>query len=670
MSNEGIEGDEWATYVMLGRVSETYRGIPYSGRPPRERSAQSSRGDNVPPGSLGKPGTGRWGTGDVILSKSEVCEMQSAETVLGILRERGKRRLPLNHLYRQLFNPQLFLLAYGRLYSNDGAMTPGVTGETVDGMSLEKIERIIDALRHERFRWTPVKRVYIPKKSGKLRPLGLPTWSNKLVQEVVRLLLEAYYDVQFSGHSHGFRSNRGCHTALSEVVHVWKGTHWSLEGDISQCFERLNHETLLAIVGENIHDNRFLRLLRAMLKAGYLEEWRWNATLSGSPQGGVCSPILSNIYLDRLDQFVERELLPRYNQGKLRRRNPAYQEIEMAIRRAKRRGDRTVMHTLRQQRRTLPSQDPNDPNFRRLRYLRYADDFLLGFSGPKAEAEDIKRQIAVFLHDDLKLELSDEKTLITHAHTDVAHFLGYELVVQHADDKLDYRGQRQVNGVIGLRVPRTVISKKCAYYMRFGKPAQRAQMLDDSDYSIVSQYQSEYRGLIQYYLLAQDVSRLVKLRWVMETSMLKTLAGKHRSTVQEVARKYKATTETAYGPRTCFRVVVSRGEDKKPLVAQFGGIPLKRQQAAILVDRLPNTSTIRQNELVKRLLVGSCELCGSPGPVQVHHIRKLANLRQPGRKEKPEWMKLMAMRRRKTLIVCRPCHEAIHTGQSIASFRR
>jgi group II intron reverse transcriptase/maturase len=594
--------------------------------------------------------------------------MQSAETVLSILHERGMQRLPLNKLYRQLFNPQLFLLAYGRLYSNVGAMTPGATGETVDGMSLEKIEAIIDALRHERFRWTPVKRVYIPKKNGKLRPLGLPTWSNKLVQEVVRLLLEAYYDVQFSDHSHGFRPNRGCHTALNEVVHVWKGTHWFLEGDISQCFERLDHGTLLAIVGESIHDNRFLRLLSAMLKAGYLEDWRWNATLSGSPQGGVCSPILSNIYLDRLDQFVETELLPRYNRGERRRPNPAYQDLQWAIARAKRRGNRMAVRTLRQQRRALPSQDPNDPDFRRLRYLRYADDFLLGFSGPKAEAEEIKRQLAVFLGDELKLELSDEKTLITHAHTEMAHFLGYELVAQHADDKLDRRGQRQVNGMIGLRVPRSVIAKKCALYMHYGKPAQRAQMLDDSDYTIVSQYQSEYRGLVQYYLLAQDIFRLGKLRWVMETSLLKTLAGKHRSSVQKMARKYKATTDTIHGPRTCFRVVVPRSEGKKPLVAQFGGIPLKRQQAAILVDRSPIIFTTRHNELVKRLLAGCCELCGNRGPVQVHHVRKLANLRQPGRKEKPEWMKLMAMRRRKTLVVCRPCHEAIHAGQTPCPF--
>src|SRR5260221_700028 len=542
--------------------------------------------------------------------------MQSAETVLSILRERGRRGLPLKNLYRQLYNPHFYLLAYGRLYSNHGAMTPGTTGETVDGMSLEKIACITDALRHERYRWTPVKRVYIPKKSGKRRPLGVPTWSDKLVQEVVRLLLEAYYEVQFSDHSHGFRPNRGCHTALSRISHGWKGTKWFLEGDISQCFERLDHETLLAILGERIQDNRFLRLLRNMLAAGYLEDWRWNATLSGAPQGGVCSPILSNVYLARLDQFVETELLPRYNQGKRRGRNPAYEDITFAMARARRRRDREALRTLRTlrtQRRSVPSQDPNDPRFRRLRFLRYADDFLLGFSGPKAEAEEIKHQIGAFLHDTLKLELSVDKTLITHARTGRAHFLGYDLVAQHADDKLDRRGQRQVNGVMSLRVPRAVIAEQCARFMRKGKPAQRGDMLHDSDYTIVSQYQAMYRGLVQYYLLAQDVFRLGKLRWVMETSLLKTLAGKHHSTVAKMARKFKATTETPMGRRTCFRVIVPRGEAKRPLVAQFGGIPLNRQETASLTDVTPSMAFTRQNEVVKRLLAGGCELCGKRG---------------------------------------------------------
>jgi len=251
----------------------------------------------------------------------------------------------------------------------------------------------------------------------------------------------------------------------------------------------------------------------------------------------------------------------------------------------------------------------------------------------------------------------------------VAHFLGYDLVAQHANDKLDQRGQRQVIGMIALRVPEAVIAKKCSLYMRNGKPAQRPQMLHDTDYTIISRYQAEYRGLVQYYLLAQNVFRLGKLHWVMQTSLLKTLAGKHRSSVQKMARKYKATTETPYGPRTCMQVVIERGEGKKPLVAQFGGIPLKRQQGAILVDNTPTVYTARQNEVVRRLLAGGCELCGVNGQVEVHHIRKLADLRQEGRREKKAWIQLMAMRRRKTLVVCRQCHEDIHAGRCSVSLR-
>jgi group II intron reverse transcriptase/maturase len=299
--------------------------------------------------------------------------MQNAETVLGVLRERGRRGLPCNQLYRQLFNPHLYLLAYGRLYSNQGAMTPGVDGQTVDGMSQAKIGRITDAVRHERYRFQPVKRIYIPKKNGKLRPLGLPSWSDKLVSEVVRLLLEAYYEPQFSDRSHGFRPGKGCHTALREVAHTWTGTTWFIESDIAQCFDQLDHTVMLGILGEKIHDNRFLRLLRNMLQAGYLEDWEYNATHSGAPQGGVACPILSNIYLDRLDTFVETVLIPQYTRGEHRKRNPTYVEVTKALQRARHRGDRATARQLRKQQRSLSSGDPHDPGYRRLRYARYAD---------------------------------------------------------------------------------------------------------------------------------------------------------------------------------------------------------------------------------------------------------------------------------------------------------
>ncbi|AQA14846.1 reverse transcriptase/maturase family protein [Streptomyces malaysiensis] len=596
--------------------------------------------------------------------------MQTAETVLDIIRKRGERGLPIERLYRQLFSPQLYLMAYGRIYANTGAMTPGVTRETADGMSLEKIGRVIGDLRAERYRWSPARRVYIEKKgSTKKRPLGLPPWSDKLVAEVVRLLLEAYYDVQFSDRSHGFRPRRGCHTALSEVVEVWKGTHWFIEGDISDCFGSLDHEVMLSILAEKIHDGRFLRLISHMLKAGYLEDWRWNATLSGAPQGGVASPILSNIYLDRLDQFIEQSLLPEYNHGRRRRPNREYQVVEYAIQRAKRHGDRDAVRELRLRRRTLPSQDPNDPDYRRLRYVRYADDWLLGFAGPKREAEEIKSRIRTFLRDELKLELSESKTLITHAASQAAHFLGYEIRVQHADTKIT-RQRRAVNGAIGLFVPRQMIRQKCALYMSKGKPAQRGPLLHDEDFTIVAKYQAEFRGLVQYYLLAQDVFRLGRLQWVMETSMLKTLAGKHRSTVMKMSRKYKSTIETPDGPRRCIQVTVPRDEGKKPLVARFGGISLKRQRTAVLTDTRPVMASMKRNELIHRLLAECCEICETRTNLEVHHVRKLADLNRPGRRERPAWVHLMAMRRRKTLVICRRCHEDIHAGRPTASLRK
>lgn len=583
--------------------------------------------------------------------------MQSAETVLGVLRERGSRGLSCTQLYRQLFNPQLYLLAYSRIYSNKGAMTPGATQETVDGMSTAKIDRIIDAMRHERYRFAPVRRTLIPKKNGKMRPLGLPTWSDKLVGEVVRLLLEAYYEPQFSDRSHGFRPRRGCHTALREIANTWTGTAWFIEGDIADCFGSLDHEIMLSILSEKIHDNRFLRLLRNMLTAGYLEDWTWHATPSGAPQGGVASPVLSSIYLHKLDEFVETVLIPEYTRGRRRARNPAYLEVANALARARRRGDRVEVARLRKHMQSLPSQDQHDPGYRRLRYVRYADDHLLGFIGPKAEAEEIKQRLAVFLRDNLALELSQDKTLITHARTGRARFLGYDIGVQHDDRQRARNGHRGVNGAISLGVPTSVIKAKTALYRERGKPARRSQVINYSDYDIVRIYGAEYRGIVQYYLLAGNIRRLHRLRWAMLSSMLKTLASKHRSTPTRIAAKHQAKILTPHGPRRCFEAIVERGGTSTPLVARFGGIPLRRQKTAILTDRPPERIT-RRSELINRLQRGRCELCQQPGQVQVHHVRGLAEL---AGSEPTPWTQAMARRRRKTLVVCDDCHDLIHT---------
>lgn len=586
--------------------------------------------------------------------------MQEAPSLLEIYRQRGSRGLPLERVYRQLFNPALYLHGYGKLYRNDGAMTPGATPETPDGMKLGKIHRMIEALRGERYRWTPVRRTEIPKKKGGTRPLGLPTWSDKLLQDVLRALLEAYYEPQFRESSHGFRPQRGCHTALTRI-HQWKAVTWFIEGDISKCFDRIDHEILLRIIGEKIHDGRLLRLIAELLKAGYLENWRWHTTLSGSPQGGVISPLFSNIYLDRLDAYVEDELVPQYTRGELRRRNPQHRLLMRAAYRAKKRGDRQRWQQIRVAMRTMPSIDPYDPDFRRLRYVRYADDFLLGFIGPKSEAEEIKSKIRDFLATQLRLELSDAKTLITHGRTEAARFLGYEVVVSQNDNKLT-DGRRSANGQVALLVPRDVTVAKRRQFVCRGKVVHRPDMIDESDYSVVSRYQSHWRGFLNYYVMAKNVSkRLSSVFYVMRTSLLKTLAAKRKSSLKSTVRKYAAVIEDERGKHRVLQVRVTR-PGKTDLVATFGGLPMRWQREVANSDPQWIATWCRRTELVSRLLVDRCELCGNTVGCEVHHIRKLADLHRHGR-SKRRWEFTMIALRRKTLVVCSPCHHDIHNGK-------
>jgi len=427
--------------------------------------------------------------------------MRNAETILNIIRKRGQRGLPIQDAYRLLYQRDLYLRAYGKLYRNKGAMTEGATPETVDGMSLEKIETIINLLRNERYRWIPVRRIFIPKKNAKtkLRPLGLPSWSDKLLQEVIRSILEAYYEPQFSEHSHGFRPKRGCHTALREVMQKGGGTKWFIEGDLCACFDKIDHSILLNILQESFHDNRFIRLLSGLLKAGYLEDWKCARAYKRKAQ-------------------------------------------------------------------TMPSQDPNDPNFRRLWYVRYADDFLLGLIGPKNEAMEIKHKISELLSKDLKLELNAEKTLVTHARNQKAKFLGYEIHTLHEDSKQDHRGWRCINGNIGLRIPQQVQKEKCAKYMKHGKPKHMPQQAIDAAYSTVSQYQAEYRGIAQYYRMAYNLHTLNKLKYVMEVSLVKTLANKYKTTCPKIYKRYNAKIMTEGGERKVLLVKVEREAPKKPLI--------------------------------------------------------------------------------------------------------
>lgn len=503
--------------------------------------------------------------------------MRTAQTVLTVIQERGKQHKPIERVYKLLFNRDFYLNAYAKLYPNNGAMTKGVTDETVDGMSIQKIDRMIELLREEKYQWKPARREYIPKKNGKKRPLGIPAWGDKLLQEVMREILEAYYEPQFSNHSHGFRPNRGCHTALQEIQ-IWKGTRWFIEGDISKYFDTIDHDVLLKILEKNIHDGRFLRLISNMLKAGYLDDWKFNQTISGTPQGGVISPLLANIYLNEFDQWLENTLIPQYTKGKRQKSNPAYNRMNAEISKARKNRDIQTAHKLEVERRNIPSVDPYDENYRRCRYVRYADDFLIGFTGSKADAEEIKAAMHNFLENELHLELSQEKTLITNASSQAAKFLGYEIKAQRANDYIDPKGRRGANGAIALLVPAKVIESKCQSFKRNGKVTHRNALLQDDDFSIVQQFQAEYRGLVQYYILAQNLSWFSTLYWVMETSLLKTF-------VSPSAQDTASSISKMLGDETILTGSTSKSDGKTTSSHQLMGRPLVSPAQMVRIER-------------------------------------------------------------------------------------
>ena len=378
--------------------------------------------------------------------------------------------------------------------------------------------------------------------------------------------------------------------------------------------------------------------------------------------GGVISPLLSNIYLDRLDAYVEDKLIPQFTSGDKRRRNPTYRHLEYLLRVAKKAQDWDAWLWLRREMRRLPSYETHDPDFRRLSYVRYADDFLLGFIGPRNEAEAIKSAITKFLAEELRLELSDAKTLITHARGDKARFLGYEVTVSQCDTKVA-ADQRSVNGKIALLVPHGVVTAKQKQFMKGGKAVHRPELLEDADLSIISLYQSQWRGLLNYYLMAVNVSvRLPKVYRVMRISLAKTLAGKHNLTLSQVFRTYQGIVSTMHGDLKVLRATLPR-PGREPLVAEFGGLEVRWRKACPNCDPSTTVKWNRRSELVKRLLVNVCELCGCPDFCEVHHIRKLSDIDRPGRRPKTEWERVMVARRRKTLVLCRKCHNAVDDGK-------
>ena len=600
--------------------------------------------------------------------------MRSPERVLNSLNEHSKdSSYKFERLYRILFNEELFYVAYQKIASNGGSTTKGSDGRSIDEMSLARIETLIASLKDESYQPHPSRRVHIPKKNGKTRPLGIPAFEDKLVQEVVRMILEAIYEGHFETTSHGFRPKRSCHTALLHIQKTFSGAKWFIEGDIKGFFDDIDHDVLVGILRERISDDRFIRLIRKFLKAGYVEDWTFHNTYSGMPQGGIVSPILANIYLDKLDKYV-KEYIRHFDMGTKRRpgkeSNDLANERKRTVRKLKKIKDGTEkaalvarLKAIEQERAAFPSGDEMDGSYRRLKYIRYADDFILGVIGSKEDALRIKEDIKSFLSESLALELSEEKTLITHTGKS-AKFLGYEITVtrnNHQRRDVQGRLRRTYGKRVRLNVSMATLRDKLLEYgameikLRNGKeiwkPKCRSGLIFNDDLEILDRYNRETVGFCNYYLIANNCVVLHNFRYIMEYSMYKTFAGKYRSTVRKINKKYRLN-----------KLFTVKYEQKGVIKSRtFYKTSFKRRTTAFngSCDIEPySIADVSRTNLTDRLKAEKCELCGATGKLIMHHVRNLKDL-----KGKESWKRLMSARKRKTIALCPSCHRLRHLGK-------
>lgn len=600
--------------------------------------------------------------------------MRSPERVLNSLNEHSKdSSYKFERLYRILFNEELFYVAYQKIASNGGSTTKGSDGRSIDEMSLARIETLIASLKDESYQPHPSRRVHIPKKNGKTRPLGIPAFEDKLVQEVVRMILEAIYEGHFETTSHGFRPKRSCHTALLHIQKTFSGAKWFIEGDIKGFFDNIDHDVLVGILRERISDDRFIRLIRKFLKAGYVEDWTFHNTYSGMPQGGIVSPILANIYLDKLDKYV-KEYIRHFDMGTKRRpgkeSNDLANERKRTVRKLKKVKDGTEkaalvarLKAIEQERAAFPSGDEMDGSYRRLKYIRYADDFILGVIGSKEDALRIKEDIKSFLSESLALELSEEKTLITHTGKS-AKFLGYEITVtrnNHQRRDVQGRLRRTYGKRVRLNVSMATLRDKLLEYgameikLRNGKeiwkPKCRSGLIFNDDLEILDRYNRETVGFCNYYLIANNCVVLHNFRYIMEYSMYKTFAGKYRSTVRKINKKYRLN-----------KLFTVKYEQKGVIKSRtFYKTSFKRRTTAFngSCDIEPySIADVGRTNLTDRLKAEKCELCGATGKLIMHHVRNLKDL-----KGKESWKRLMSARKRKTIALCPSCHRLRHLGK-------
>lgn len=594
--------------------------------------------------------------------------MRNPQLILDTLYSHSKSSdYKFERLYRILFNEEIYHYAYQRLGNKAGNLTLGTDGDTINGMNIQKIRYTIECLRNESYQPYPARRTYIPKKNGKLRPLGIPAWIDKLVQEVVRMILQAIYEPSFSDRSHGFRPYKSCHTALTQIQGTFTGAKWFIEGDIKGFFDNIDHDVLIETLRKRISDERFLRLIRKFLNAGYVEDWTFHETVTGTPQGGIISPILANIYLDNLDRYMA-EYKQKFDKGNGRKVNPAYYRLShKAVRTRKKllkETDESKRSALLQEIKRLQAEQrktehmlPMDEGYRRIVYTRYADDFLIGVIGSKADCEKIKADITAYMRDTLHLELSPEKTLITHG-KDTAKFLGFDITVRSSETlQRNAAGvlKREHNGKVQLLLTADHVKKALEkheavkYSVVDGKivwkPTSRGKLFAKKPHEILAQVNSEIRGFYNYYCIANNSAWwCAKYAYIMQYSLFHTLAQKLNTSVSKILDKYKHNGE--------FTIHYNDEKGKHHSVTLYHDGFARKAMGNRSLE--PIGETLPRTTLYERLNNGKCELCGKESELMMYHARSMKRL-----SDRTPWGKKMLNLNRKSLAVCSDCFTKI-----------
>jgi nicotine oxidoreductase len=463
----------------------------------------------------------------------------------------------MKNLYEKMFDKQLFITAYNKIKSNPGNMTPGSDNETLDGISKNWIETTISRLKTQSFKFKPSKRIFIPKKNGKMRPFGIPSPRDIIIQEIIKEILTKIYEPKFSEHSHGFRPNRSCHTALREVK-TNVSTTWIIEGDIKGFFDNINHKILLDLLSKEIKDQRFLDLIRKAIKAGYIYENSKIPSNIGVPQGSILSPILSNIYLHEFDKFMEEQIELKSSKIPITIDNPEYVKYHNLLQRSKKwekEGTKKIedIKKIRKEAKKMRISLPSKIFIRglmKINYIRYADDFIVNIRGEKNQVLELKEIIKKYLNDTLKIELSEEKTKITNIKHKIVKFLGTYIKQRAARnrhlvvrDKLG-RIQRTSGNTIILEAPIQDLQKKLIEKGFFVKedhlilPVRYKPWIGLTTPDMILRFNSIAQGIINYYSFAHNVPAIKKLIYLLKDSLVKTLGDKLKLSVKKVYKKF------------------------------------------------------------------------------------------------------------------------------------